>query len=53
MHGRNLLGGWQEWVDIDQLGAIGIIQERDNGGLDWGDRDGIENSRQMLELLTW
>lgn len=30
MHGRKLPGGWQEWVDIDQSGAIGMnIQERE------------------------
>lgn len=32
---------------------MGIVQERENGGLDWGDRGGMERSGQKLELLRW
>ena len=33
--------------------TMGIIQERQNGGWDWGGRGGIQRSGQMLELHKW
>ena len=30
-----------------------MVQERDNGGLDWGGRGGMERSGQVLELVRW
>lgn len=30
-----------------------MLQERDDGGLDWGGRGGMERRGQVLELVRW